>query len=224
MRKHESHNLETDRIAKRLIGKTMLSEGEIDKMIASPVLYSSIRNRVNATPVEVERLGWFRVPAAAAFASLLAVVGISAFAFFGKSGTPLQAKRVLPNREVAQPATRSSEPDGFSDRLSEPAAIERPQIIRRRFKMLFIANRWRRVFELKAPRLKQNRELEFIPLLYTGDPNESVSGGRVIRVEMSRASLFAMGVNMPIENGIELVKADLLVGQDGVPRAIRMPQ
>jgi len=39
---------------------------------------------------------------------------------------------------------------------------------------------------------------------------------------MSRASLFAMGINIPLENGAEVVKADLLVGPDGVTRAVRL--
>ena len=43
-----------------------------------------------------------------------------------------------------------------------------------------------------------------------------------MRVEMSRASLFAMGINIPLENGAEVVKADLLVGPDGVARAVRL--
>jgi hypothetical protein len=65
-------------------------------------------------------------------------------------------------------------------------------------------------------------EVEFIPVTYTGDLNETVRGGRVVRVEMSRASLFAMGLNVPLENGSETVKADLLIGPDGVTRGVRL--
>ena len=39
---------------------------------------------------------------------------------------------------------------------------------------------------------------------------------------MPRSALFAMGVNIPLENDAEVVKADLLVGTDGVTRAIRV--
>jgi len=214
--------LKTDRLGKRLIGETMLSDREIDKIIASPVLYSSIRKRINSKPAESTGFAWLRIPAVAAFASLLVVVGVAAFAFFGNSGTPLQAKRILPSNEVAQPITRSSEPDGLGSRSMEPAALEQP---RRNSPQVQVVDR-RPVtsgVRRRVPMVKTQPTMEFIPLVYTGDPNESINGGRVIRVEMSRASLFAMGVNIPIENGTELVKADLLVGQDGVPRAIRMP-
>ena len=47
-------------------------------------------------------------------------------------------------------------------------------------------------------------------------------GGQVVRVEMKRSSLFALGVNIPLENDDTVIKADLLIGRDGVTRAIRM--
>ena len=54
------------------------------------------------------------------------------------------------------------------------------------------------------------------------DPDES--GGRIIRVDMQRSSLFALGVNVPLENGPDAIKADLLIGPDGMTRAIRVVQ
>jgi hypothetical protein len=63
--------------------------------------------------------------------------------------------------------------------------------------------------------------IEFYPVSYTGDPSE-IAGGRVVRVELSRQALFAMGANIPLENGVENVKADLLIGPDGVTRAVRL--
>ena len=33
---------------------------------------------------------------------------------------------------------------------------------------------------------------------------------------------FAMGIHVPLENGSDTVRADLLVGPDGVPRAVRL--
>ena len=174
-------------------------------------------------PVKSTRFAWLKIPAVAAFAALLVVVGVSAFAFFGNSGTPLQAKRILPSNEVAQPITRSSEPDGLGSRSMEPAALEQPRRNSPQVQDVVDRKPVTSGVRRRVPMVKTQPTMEFIPLVYTGDPNESINGGRVIRVEMSRASLFAMGVNIPIENGTELVKADLLVGQDGVPRAIRMP-
>ena len=63
---------------------------------------------------------------------------------------------------------------------------------------------------------------EFYPVTYAGDNGELARGGRVIRVDVSRATLFAMGINVPLENESPTVKADLVIGPDGVTRAIRL--
>jgi hypothetical protein len=63
---------------------------------------------------------------------------------------------------------------------------------------------------------------EFYALSYAGDPNETERGGRIVRVDISRATLFAMGFDLPLENESETVRADLLVGSDGVTRAVRV--
>jgi hypothetical protein len=51
---------------------------------------------------------------------------------------------------------------------------------------------------------------------------EALRCGRVIRVDLPRASLISLGVNIPLENDKQIIKTDLLIGPDGVPRAIRL--
>ncbi len=72
----------------------------------------------------------------------------------------------------------------------------------------------------------ENAEFEdqgaFYPLTYAGDPYETARGGRIVRVDMPRASLFAMGIDVPLENETVSVKADLLIGPDGVARGFRL--
>jgi len=63
---------------------------------------------------------------------------------------------------------------------------------------------------------------EFQALTYTGDATDTTDG-RIVRVELPRSSLFAMGVDLPVENqATNKVKADLLIGEDGVMRAVRI--
>src|SRR5438874_326484 len=63
---------------------------------------------------------------------------------------------------------------------------------------------------------------EFYALSTGYDQDETTGGGRIIRVDMPRSSLFALGVNIPLENDAEVVKADLLIGSDGMTHAIRV--
>jgi hypothetical protein len=61
---------------------------------------------------------------------------------------------------------------------------------------------------------------EFIPLAHGGSfaPGE---GGQVLRVELPRSALVSFGLPMNVERAGERVKADVLMGEDGVARAIR---
>lgn len=53
------------------------------------------------------------------------------------------------------------------------------------------------------------------------DPREPLDHGRVVRVELPRSSLRTFGLPMNEERGFEAVKADVLLGEDGMARAIR---
>lgn len=61
---------------------------------------------------------------------------------------------------------------------------------------------------------------EFIPLRY-GDDHPPMESGEVVRVQMPRSALVALGLPMDVERADKPVKADLLIGEDGQARAIR---
>jgi hypothetical protein len=61
---------------------------------------------------------------------------------------------------------------------------------------------------------------DYIPLTYLSD-STAIDSGMVVRVQVPRATLISMGLPMNVENSQELVKADVVVGDDGVARAIR---
>jgi hypothetical protein len=61
---------------------------------------------------------------------------------------------------------------------------------------------------------------DFFPLSYSDD-QKPMESGEVIRVQMPRSALIAFGLPVNIERADVPVKADLLVGEDGLARAIR---
>jgi len=63
---------------------------------------------------------------------------------------------------------------------------------------------------------------EFYALADLHPSEEATRNGRIVRVELPRASLVALGVNLPLDSDKQMIKTDLLVGPDGVPRAIRL--
>jgi hypothetical protein len=61
---------------------------------------------------------------------------------------------------------------------------------------------------------------DFMPLTYGAalSPNE---GAQLVRVELPRSALVSLGLPVNVERANERVKADVLLGHDGLARAIR---
>lgn len=61
---------------------------------------------------------------------------------------------------------------------------------------------------------------EFIPLIHGGDV-ALPDGGQIMRVELPRSALVSFGLPMNMERAGQRVRADVVVGNDGLARAIR---
>jgi hypothetical protein len=59
----------------------------------------------------------------------------------------------------------------------------------------------------------------FIPL--SGNALIPLDGGLVVRVELPRSALMSFGLPMNMQRADERIKADILLGNDGLARAIR---
>jgi hypothetical protein len=64
---------------------------------------------------------------------------------------------------------------------------------------------------------------EFVPLFYGGDP-QLIESAQVWRVEMPRAALQSVGLPVAEESLSSRVQVDILLGEDGIARAIRLVQ
>jgi len=210
---------ELDKISNKLIETSVLSESEIDEIAASPFLYSGVKARINSANEPSRAFGYGR-RFALGFGSALVVIGIAmAGLFMLRSENPVTAARFVPQEQPAQ-EVRDVSP-WLGDKVSVPGVVMQHNSAR--FQKASYRKPEKRSIATPRPVPEHQPALDFYPLTFAGDPNETMNGGRVLRVEMSRSSLFAMGFNVPIENGAEVVKADLLVGPDGVARAIRLP-
>lgn len=61
---------------------------------------------------------------------------------------------------------------------------------------------------------------DFIPLT-NREALAQMDGGQVMRVELPRSALMSFGLPMDMERATERIKADVVVGNDGLARAIR---
>lgn len=63
----------------------------------------------------------------------------------------------------------------------------------------------------------------FVPLTYLNSAT-AMESGIVVRVEVAREKLAALGLPLNLERAGETIKADIVLGDDGVARAIRLVQ
>ncbi len=64
---------------------------------------------------------------------------------------------------------------------------------------------------------------DFVPLTYLNSAT-AMESGIVVRVEVAREKLAALGLPLNLERAGEIIKADIVLGDDGVARAIRLVQ
>lgn len=71
----------------------------------------------------------------------------------------------------------------------------------------------------------QERETasDFVPLTLAAD-ERALANGTLVRLEVPRARLVALGLPLPVESGREMVNAEVMVGDNGVAYAIRLVQ
>jgi hypothetical protein len=82
--------------------------------------------------------------------------------------------------------------------------------------------RTRRVYRRSASHADEVAT-EFLPLTYTADSTVPESR-HVVHVRIPRRALIAFGLPMNVERAGELIKADVVIGDDGLARAIRFIQ
>jgi hypothetical protein len=61
----------------------------------------------------------------------------------------------------------------------------------------------------------------FVPLMYGGALNP-MEGGQLVRIKLSRSMLASFGLALNMDMADESVRADVVLGNDGVPRSIRL--
>jgi hypothetical protein len=219
MHNRKSDNKTLDAVGRKLVGRSALPLDEVEKIVSNPRLFALVSKRIEANvkvPANRVSAPFFRRNAIA-FAGL-AVILVAAFAAASllRPDSPVlttkegQVPEAFP--EVARPVIP---PQGIVEKLSTGRATKRDFRVERTVEI-------RSAERFTRPLINAEPEAEFYPVAYTGDPDETSDGGRIIRVDLKRSSLFALGINLPLENDDATVKADLFIGSDGVTRAIRV--
>jgi hypothetical protein len=243
MNKRNLQNEELDRLGRKLLDATRARTEEIEQIVGSPMLFDAVKSRIENQRRERNSknvfAGWAifqiwygqTVAAAVLFLFIAGVIGLIGISKFDQQQPFEQA--LVPE---IQPEIKRFE----ISRPPAPVLKDSPVIVKTSYsESASLKTEKQKVFTdktLKAqkslirkpnrqPRFqpKQNESLgEFYALTFAGNPGEAGQEMQIVRAELSRSSLFALGVNLPIENESPKIKTDLLVGADGVARAIRI--
>ncbi len=206
------------------LGRTVVKAGttradEIDRIISDPRLYNAVLTRIVADgtgrPRPSTRILWKPI---LALASVLAMISVPLLGYLRYAAVDSVAlPRVLPVVYTVEPDEKPFVP---------PVAKAPPEVDVPRPVPAVMTRTDEKPAEPKVrPRHvepKRPVEAAFYPIGFAANAEDAVIDGRVVRVEIPRSALFALGVDVPLENGTRPVKADLLVGSDGVPRGIRL--
>ena len=190
---------------------------------SSPRIAANLQSAFRARTINAESLAPKRVrlgvaSLAAAATLTLAFAGV---AYWLQSKTTNESVPqhthgaiVVPHREVTPAATGNS--------VSIPRTLRKDRVkAKNRVASSFgVATVTHELGEFRPVRAGSELSTEFMPLRETRGlpPSES---GQVIRIEMPRSALAYFGLPMAFEQPGQKVKADVLVADDGLARAIR---
>lgn len=207
-------NKELDEIGKGLFKAARAELSDAEQVISDPILYEKVLRRILHDDRARRPAGRIRFRTAAACATLIAVAaGVYLFRPVERdvADAGISVSRSFQSNEGVPPAI-DEEPNSFGPGLENVAGSPKNTV--------------------QAPRQSSRRReiarqpavpaVEFHAIGFPAGIEEAAFDGRVVRVELPRSALFAMGANVPLENGTNMMTAEILVGADGSPRAIRL--
>ena len=231
MNKRKLTNEELDRIGRASLRAAAVSSDEIENIVSSPMLFNSIKSRIEAERPENERVGWFAQFSLLTWNRAAAAFAITAIFLGGTVAILVFAKR---NRNISPPEQAAKQDERIQVEKDRPASAYEPpapevpgpagNVTAASYKKEPVRAQKVIVHRTAARKTESpvfEAEGDFYPV--AGTPGGMPQDGHVVRAEIPRSSLVAMGVvDLPIEGSNEKIKTDLLVGSDGVVRGIRI--
>src|SRR4030095_11897101 len=213
-----------DEIGQKVLKALRVSEDEVDAIVAKDDLFEPVRAGIrkgSTDPAQGHYSAWlslsvrsWRITAVTA----LFVVGTFGIIFtvLTDNSRPDLARDVdLPSPTAVSSPNATIDYPEVASQPNTPIVVEKP---RARYRSLSQNS----VISKQRPARDVEEVGEFQIVTYT-DLATGDEAGQIVRVELPRSSAFAMGIDLPVENQMtNKIKADLLIGEDGVMRAVRI--
>jgi hypothetical protein len=226
MKNRRTQNERMDEIGRGLLEASKIPDSEIENIAAAPHLFRSIRSRIESEKPIVEPDRFFKGrPDFAIWNWRLSLAAYILLAVFlgGAIAVSLVSQK-FPSPDVVENPIHT-EPivtidTGHYIAPPQPGdGIQNPVLKTQTFAQKTVAKT--KSNSTERPHGETEEVGEFYPLTYTDNADTDDDDGQIVRVELPRSSLVAMGVDVPSENGADKLKTDLLIGSDGVMKAVR---
>jgi hypothetical protein len=161
---------------------------------------------------------WTNWKLAAVAAGILLLISVMAVIWRSGSQRPQRQERaVAPDASPASP--KQAKPAAVGDRLAIEQSEKEPKRTRRRTP---VNNSDEAEMVTEFFPLREGEDLNALEsLLREGEGVSTLDNLQVVRIELPGAALSDLGLPVDPETVIEPVKADVVLGQDGLARAIR---
>jgi hypothetical protein len=165
---------------------------------------------------------WARVAMAAAAIIVIALTSIIVIAIrlqrardFAKADVPKSAPSNVNAPAISQSPEAGSKEDRRQDKILAKGSTHKEKAVPRRVK---------NGRNQEAVATNNSDPTEGFISLTQGAEYMPLESGQIVKVEVPRAALLAIGLPVNAQRAGESIKAELLVGQDGIARAIRFLQ
>jgi len=206
----QTPDAKNEALCRAILAAANAHEEQKEAAAEAPFLYQRIRNEITAEQKQadahnpVNKLRWWSLSwawsSAAVALAVLMVVGIW-FLQRQPASSTLVVSGPLP---TVPPVPKALPPVEVASQKATPKATTRAP----------------RSPKVRAPRVRPSESMTgFLPLTYTADVTPV--GGQLVRMEVSTTLLASMGFSIPPTNHQERITADVVIGDDGLARAIR---
>jgi hypothetical protein len=228
-----------DKIARNLLKDFTLDDAAIDEIAESPKLWWSVRNRIEAEKTRREKSWFFAFrPQILAFGALAMVICVGLAALFLNSKndsqpiakvdsvqSPTEEKVKTPeNSAVVLPKDDFKKPEISKKSESNPVYAKVPVKNIEPKAKLIAKNQLRETSAKQAnnsskvlSKTPEETKTDFIALSYAANTDS----GQIVRVKVPSAMMVSLGVATNVEKESKLVSAEVIIGDDGLARAIR---
>lgn len=205
------------RISDHLLSGAEIQDPKIEEMVNASELFTRILTDVrhhrltnrSSERVHNTSFRWRRGFALASAVSALLVVAFGAWTFIN-----LRTGAEIANIPEVSPSFRT--PARFED-IGNSSSIPVVDVVTRKPKKV-VSKRPAKPVTVQGT--SENGPFQRIAL--TGDSPQFSESDRIVRVELPRSSLFAMGINVAVENEGDIIKAELLLSPDGIMKGVRL--